>query len=322
MADVEAPTVGKVVPTNPQSPDPQLTKGTPVPTVTPVKPNGGTSDAPIAAVELDAQGARWPDNWRAELAGNDEKALKRLERFQSPTDIFKSYRALEQRLSTGELKSAVPKTGATEAEVAAWRTENGIPDAPEKYDLKLTEGFTIGAEDKPVIDTFLKSALGANLNNQQASAAVDWYYAEVERQAEVRSQQDEAAAQKAQDDLRGEWGQDYRRNMTMNESLLDMAPTGLKDNLKFGRLADGTPLWGNADFLRFMNQMAREINPVSTVLPGHSGNIEQGIDGEIATIETKMKTDRKGYNADAKMQERYRELLDAKARMAEKGKAA
>ena len=66
----------------------------------------------------------WSDDWRSKMAGGDAKEAKRLERFASPKEVFKSYRAFETRLSSGELKSALPKDAKPE-QLTAWRAENG-----------------------------------------------------------------------------------------------------------------------------------------------------------------------------------------------------
>ena len=94
---------------------------------------------------------------------------------------------LQNKIAAGEMRSTLPPN-ATEEQVKAWRSENGIPEAPEKYELKLKDGLVIGEEDKPIIDAFLKSAHGANMTAQQASQAVDWYYEEVERQTAQRAE--------------------------------------------------------------------------------------------------------------------------------------
>jgi hypothetical protein len=104
----------------------------------------------------------------------------------------------------------------------------------------------------------------------------------------------------------------------MIEGLLDTAPAGVKDLIKFGRLSDGTPIMANPDTIRWFNNMAREINPVTTVVPNAGANVSGAIDDEIAKIEKTMRTDRKAYNADDKMQARYRDLLSARERAGKK----
>ena len=59
-------------------------------------------DTPIAVP------ATWPEDWRNRFAGSNEDDVKRLNRFKDPANIWKSYRALEQRISSGEYKRSRP----------------------------------------------------------------------------------------------------------------------------------------------------------------------------------------------------------------------
>lgn len=254
----------------------------------------------------------------------DDKVLARVKRYASPHDALNAHIALQNKIAAGEMRSALPPN-ATEDQVKAWRTENGIPEGADKYELKLKEGLTIGDEDKPVIDAFLKSAHGANLNSAQASAAVDWYYEEVERQTAARAELDKQLTQKAEDALRAAWGTDYRSNHNMVMGLLDSAPTGVKDLVMHGRLADGTPIMSHPETVQWLRQLSAEINPVTTIIPNAGGNLVGAVEDEIKAIEAQMRAPRtspegKKYWGDVKQQERLRALYDARDK--QKGKAA
>lgn len=256
----------------------------------------------------------WPETWRTELAGANPDEAKRLERFNSPNDIYRSYRALEQRVSSGELKLSKPfPDKGTPEEQTAWRKENGIPEAPDKYDLNM-EGVVIGDEDKPIIEGFLKYAHKANYTTQQVHAGLDWYYDHVEKQAETQAETDKQVMTASQDALRAEWGNEYRPNINRIHALLDTAPPGVKDKLLSGRMANGIPVGSDPDILRFLASVSREINPVTTVVPGAGANIASAIEDEIAQIEKIMKENRAAYNQDEKKQARLRELYAARDR--------
>lgn len=263
----------------------------------------------------------WGDGWREALSAGDDKAAARLQRFDSPDAIWRSYRAMEQRMSSGELKSALPKDAKPE-EVAKWRAENGIPETAEKYNLTFDDGLVIGDDDKPIIDDFLKAAHISNLTNDQAKSVIKWHYADVEQQLQKLETADKKAAQDTQDTLRGKWGQEYRQNMNRVHALLDTAPAGLKEQLLHGRLPDGTPIGSSPAMLEFLALMSRQINPMGTVVPGAGANIGNAIEDEIRGIEKTMRENRKTYNADEKMQARYRELLSARERLGEQGRQA
>jgi hypothetical protein len=251
------------------------------------------------------------------MAGGDEATLKRLARYADPTAAVKALSQLQERISKGELRSPLAKD-ATPDQVKAWRAENGIPEEPGKYDLG---DLKIDPKDKPVIDSFLATAHARNMTAEQTRDAVGWYYAEVERATEARAQADREAAKAAEDQLREAWGNnEYRANLASVSNLLATAPADVKDNLMYGRLADGTPILAHAPTVQYLLGLALEINPASTLdLPG-SGSRMDSIDAEIASIESTMKKDRGAYNKDEKMQQRYRDLIDAKGKLGAKAK--
>ncbi|ENO16944.1 hypothetical protein J057_01695 [Marinobacter nanhaiticus D15-8W] len=74
----------------------------------------------------------WPDDWRAQLAGEDEKLAKKLDRFNSISDVVKWAQNLEKKMSSGEFSRKLPED-ATEEDIKQWRLENGVPESPEKY---------------------------------------------------------------------------------------------------------------------------------------------------------------------------------------------
>jgi hypothetical protein len=107
--------------------------------------DGNVSEKPVAAP------ADWPEDWRIKLAGEDKSYLKTLDRFNTPSDLAKAYRDAQQRLSAGNLKAILPDN-PTEEELKTWRTENGVPESPDKYDVNLGDGFVWSDEDKPLLD--------------------------------------------------------------------------------------------------------------------------------------------------------------------------
>jgi hypothetical protein len=250
--------------------------------------------------------------------------MARLQRFTTPKDIFTSYRALEQRLSAGELKAVTPfPDKGTPEQQAAWRKEQGLPAKPEEYDLTFADGLVIGEDDKPFVDNFLKAAHAANYTPTQVKEALRFHYANQEAQAEAREQADADVARKVIDELRLEWGGDYRTNMNGISTLLKLAPAGVEEKLKNSRTADGTPVMSDPDTLRFLVGLFRQINPVSSVVPaGDEAAMNKSIDDELSQIKDVMRTNRAKYNKDEKMQARYRELIAAKERMGGQKKAA
>lgn len=263
-------------------------------------------------------------DWRKEIAGENADWMPTLERFASPKALFESYQSMRQKLSSGELRDVkpFPKDGKPE-EQTAWRKANNLPEKPEGYHehLKFDDGLVIGEEDKAGVDAFLAAAHSANYTPEQAKAAVGWYFKQKDAEAEVRATKDKEVARSTTDALRAEWGGEYRTNMNGIHALLDTAPEGVKDKVMNTRMADGTPLMSDPDFLRYMTALYRQINPVSTVVPaGDEAAMAKSVDDEITAIKKVMSENRPAYNKDEKMQKRYRELLVAKERL--KGKKA
>lgn len=277
-----------------------------------------------AAASEGAGQPSWPADWRSQLAAGNEKEVKQLERYTSPKDIWAKARALEQRLSSGELKAVTPfPDKGTQEQQNAWRAENGIPEAPDKYTIDLGEGVVLGEADKPIVDDFLKHMHAKNLPTSLANETMKWYMDFAERQAEARYEADMQAKQTFEDTMRADWGNEFRTNMNSVGSILDLAPEGFRDRFMQGRMADGTPFGSDPDALRWLANMARQINPITTITPGAGANVEQAIGDEISKLEGMMGNKGseywRGENAE-KNQERYRQLVDARDR--NKGRAA
>ena len=256
--------------------------------------------------------AAWNENWRETIADGDDKVLAQLGRYSTPTDIWNKARSLEQRLSSGELRSTDPfPEKGSDKEKASWRDENGVPQEA-KYDLSMPEGFVIGEADQPVIDGFMEYAHEKNMSTQTVSDSVNWYFQNQESMAEARNDTDSEYQTTNTDELRTEWGDQYRPNINRINGLLDTAPEEVKEAIMGSRLPDGNPLGSNAGVLRYLAQLAHEINPVTTLVPGSGANVMNAIGDEISAIEKVMHDDRKAYNKDEKMQARYRDLLEAR----------
>ncbi len=252
----------------------------------------------------------WPEDWQKRLAGEDEKELKQVTRYQSPEDVWKKARALERRLSSGELKTALPKDAKPE-EIAAWRKDNGIPEAPEKYDLKFDSGLVIGKEDKPIIDDFLKSAHGRHYTPEQAKGAIEWFMNDRERQTRERQEKDEKERVSTLDVLNQEYGGQYRRNINLVEGVLSKFPEKVRSSLMSARMPDGSAVFNNPDIVRGFVALALEVNPAGIVVPNGGGDLGKSMTDRYGEIQKYRAENRSAYNKDAKMQKEERELIDA-----------
>lgn len=259
----------------------------------------------------------WPENWRKEMAGTeDEKEISQLGRYATPADVWRKARELEKQFSSGEYRKVnpFPEKGTPE-EQNAWRKANGIPEAPDKYEIKLKDGKPLPDADKAQVESFAKLAHSLNMPPAHVNAAVQWMAEQTAQQAQEDAEQDAAEQKTYEDAQRAKWGTEYRRNENLINGLLDKAPQGVKDLLLKSRLADGTLVKNHPGMADFLVALALEINPQGTVVPNSSGNIGSAVDDEIKKIEGWMSApkgspDSNKYWKDDKAQSRYRELLD------------
>lgn len=262
---------------------------------------GNATDKPVSSP------ANWPEDWRVKLAGEDKSYLKTLDRFNSPADLAKAYRDAQARLSSGQLKAALPENPTAE-ELANWRTQNGVPESADKYDVNLGDGFVWGDADKPLLDDFTKYAHESNMPADQVKKVLGWYASLQERQSAAREEADERFHQEAEDTLRSEWGQEYRRNLNAIGNVFDAhSNPEVKDAIFMARLPNGRLLGDDPDAVKVLAAIARTANPSATVVPSNGFGT---MDDELTALSKKVGTTE--YWRDPKMQERYAELLQAK----------
>lgn len=267
-----------------------------------------------------------PD-WRVELAvgadgKTDEKALERLKRFNSRADVWKAYRELEGKVTSGQLKSPTPfpKDGKPE-EQAAWRKANGLPEDAKGY--KLPETISLSEADKPIVESFLNRALGRNLDNETVSDLTTWFFEARAKEAEARTANDRQAWTETQRELKQKWGtEEFEVNKALYSAFLQSAPEGVREAINAARGPDGKKLGGNPAFLEWAVGLARAHNIMDshTIVAGVGTGGMDSVVAEIEKIEGIMRTDRNRYNSDVPMQERLRKLYAV--RDAAKPKAA
>lgn len=258
------------------------------------------------------------DGWREHLAGEDKDALKTLQRFTDPQQLWKRTQELTKKLSSGELKAVTPfpKDGKPE-EQDAWRTEHGIPAKPEAYmeKLALKEGLVIGDEDKPFVDSYLATAHAANLPPEVVNEQLNWYLGTyIPDLQKAQAEMDGEFKVESQVKLREAWGQDYKGNMNAVATLLGTAPEGLRDRFFSSRTPEGRAFGDDPDVMQWLAGLARELNPTSTVTGGTAADPLKGVNDKIAEYEKMMKDNRQAWNKDIAGQAEYQKLLDLRSK--------
>jgi len=273
--------------------------------------------------------AYWPTDWRQKMAdyasaGDKKEAarlLKQLDRYVDPAAIFGKARELESKFSAGGLLK-VPAKDAKAEEVEAFRKALGVPEKPEDYlnEVKLDNGATIGDADKPGLTTFAEAMHKVGAAPESVNAALNWYYQEQERIAADQEDRDEEFKSKSIETLKEELGPAFKREINLTASLFAEMPGGSnqKNENSFyakligGRMADGTRIGDNPDFMRWLISLRRDVNPAASVVED-GRNTGQSLDEEIKKIEEIMRTDRPRYNKEYAT--RYGELLTAREKI-------
>lgn len=253
------------------------------------------------------------ENWRQALAADDPDALKTLERFTDPQQLWKRTQELTKKLSSGELKvnAPFPKDGKPE-EQAAWRKENGLPEKPEDYNqhIKLAEGLVIGDNDKPFVEDFLKTAHSLNTPPEAVNAQLNWYFGtHLPNLQKAQGEMDAEHRSEMHMQLHKVWGEDFKGNMNAVGALVQTMPEGIRDAFYSARMPDGTAFGNNAEILQWLAGMARELNPASAITGG-GADAMKGVEDKIKEYEGMMRTNRQAWNKDTAAQAEYQKLLD------------
>lgn len=266
------------------------------------------------AVETDVPPA-WREDWRQAMAGKNDDDLKKLNRYKDPANIWKAYRSLDQKLRSGEYTRNQPQTDDAE-ELKAWRKEVGVPETPEGYLEKMPEGLEIPGEDQPLIDRYFERMHAKGASPKHVHDGLEWYYETQQALAEERTEADKEFRTRSEDELRSEWGPEYRGNInTMRVMLESYAPDGLKEEILTARTDEGTLLGDHPGFLRMLVNLSSEINPQGIVTPSLGEDRMASIETRIKELEaemgdTKARSGPDSYWNNQAKQEEYRRLLE------------
>lgn len=267
--------------------------------------------APVTG-DLPPAGPTFPDNWREEMAGGDEKFMAVLKRYASPKSFAEGAWNLRRRHDAGEFKRPLGEN-PTPDEIKQFREENGVPADAAGY--AVPDGLKLSEIDKPIIDGFRQFAHAQNMPAGQFGQVVDWYYNAQAAANERMVQRDHDTRQKSDDLLRAEWGKDFRPNIQALNNFIDgTAPQGFAARLLGGRLADGTIMGNDPEVLRWLAQLGRANNPLASIVGPGGGGSAASAEARLAEIGALM-GDRdskywKGPEAEA-MQKEWRDLKTA-----------
>jgi hypothetical protein len=281
---------------------------------TPLKGPLGASASPSPGA-VEAVSVAWPDNWRDAAAGGDAGLRQRLERYGDPSAVAK---ALDnaQKLISSRATVQHPGADATPEQLAEWHELSGVPAKPEEY--KLPDTVKFGDNDKPIVDGFLQHAHAAGLDQKAVGAAVEYFGKINQAAAEARATQDAEFGAKATETLQQSWGADFKRNINLVQNLFAGLPEGVGDAILASRTPDGRVLGDNPEVLNALVGMARELNPVATLLPAGHQDLK-GIGDRVTQLKAMMGDRSSAYWKEPKLQEEYIGLLRAQEKLSARG---
>lgn len=190
----------------------------------------------------------WREDWREAAAGGDAKRLAELQRHNSMESFIKSTWALRQKLSSGEYKRSNLPDDASDEDKAKWREENGIPKGPTEYAIPELDGYEWTEQDEPLLESLLTDLHGANVPQAQVDTMLGWYGKLVVQQRESQHAADVQDRERATDELRTNWNNEFRPNIKLIDRYLtdkEIFPETFRQMINDARLPDGK---------RFINQ--------------------------------------------------------------------
>lgn len=281
------------------------------------------AEKPVA--EKAAEPDSWiPPDWRERMAGalpetatpeektEHGKLINRLKRLNSPSDLAKAIREQDKLISSGQLKKALPKDAKPE-QVAEWRKENGIPEAPDKYDLGVPKDIELNELDNQMLAGWAAKAHATNATPEQVKAGVAAYF---ETRAAIAAQMEEsntAAKSETTEALRAEWGPDYKSNVDGVLSWMNSQDSAATEALLSARTADGVQLLNRPEVMRMLAAHARELGYVGATVVPNGADLGASIDTELADLRSQMGTP--AWEKNAKGQARFLQLTEAKNRI-------
>lgn len=273
----------------------------------------------------------WPEDWREKMAehlsAGDKKAmekeLRRLKNLDSPFAVAGSWRNIENAWARGDFVR-LPGEDAKPEDIAKYHKAIGVPEKPEGYlkDFKLANGAVLGEADLPVVQDFAAYAHKAGAPAGSVHAALNWYFEQQEKQAAALDEADDKHRRESEQALKNDFGASLARKTNALAALFVNAPGGadaknpksMFSRIMSGRTADGKIIGNDPDVIRWMVSLNQDVNPAASIVEdGDQGGAS--VETEIANIEKVMREDRRAYNKNTVMQNRYRELLDARNRI-------
>jgi hypothetical protein len=247
--------------------------------------NSAPTNDTVVTPPATPQTGNWPTNWR-ELVATDPAEQERLKRFTDFPQIWKSFRNMETKLSSGGYKQALPEN-ATPEQMTAYRKANGIPDTPQGYFDSLPDDVVLGEDDKTTLGMFAEALHEQNADPKIFQTVMQTAQKLIEANQEEVVNAQIALKEQSRHQLYNTWGPaEYKTNINAVANWLQGMPESLRARFEGAQLADGNMMLNDAEFLMWAAQDIRQNNPGLAIMPGGGGDA-------IANLETQLAENRK-----------------------------
>jgi hypothetical protein len=288
------------------------------------QPDPNPSPAPDATLMNDPDPSPSPDpepqtfDWRAEIAGDDEKLGQQLSRYTDLKAFGKSWSDFREKVSAGNTGPQLPEN-PTDTELAEYRQQMGLPETPEGYTSEMPDGLVFGDNDMPYISK-LTEVLHQNNIPVGAAHQIMAMVPDLEEIGATQMQEADAEFKKQSEEaMRENWGSDYNANLSGIKNMMNATgqagseedgAMSTAEKMLTARTADGRRIGDDPEIMEMFHAMSRMANPAGFVAPGQ-GNQPQAVKDEIAEIEKFMTDNPIQYQKDEAKQARLRQLYEA-----------
>lgn len=258
--------------------------------------SGKTEQEAIAELAL-------TDEMRTKLLGAlpedaRDRGAKWLKTRSSFADLLKAGLGADSKISdlSAALKGSVKPLAkdAKPEDVAAYRKAFGVPDAADKYAVYRPDGFEPTDSDTDAEKLYLEAMHAVHAPQAVVDAGLRAHYAVVAQTTRAQGERAAKAGEAAQEDLRAEYGRDYKANVTLADRWLaehlgaDMGEDW--KGLMGMRFADGTALGEKPGFVKAIVRLAKASSDEGSLLM--PGDMQDGTDvtAELSKMKKKMGT--------------------------------
>ena len=237
-----------------------------------VELQGDLDEIEAAGAEEDSSDANWRD------LVSDPKLRSSTEKYNSLEDMIKAHNHLG-----GELRNRVkyPDASASDEEIEAYRRAAGVPDTPEDYVLPEVEDYEYDEMDEVELASWAEWAYD---NNIPQAAFMDLIRSRVEDKIGTDREHQkilQAQQERAENDLREEWGSDYDANIEFAaRAAHGIGGEEFVEILESVETDDGVLLGDMPEIVRFLSSIGRmnaEHDPSMITTPGERMSVNEEI---------------------------------------------